>query len=36
VLSRLDIPGNVRTAAMHLQIAAEVSLKRPRAAPGRK
>jgi HEAT repeat protein len=32
-LSRPDIPSHVRTAAMHLQIAAEVSLKRPRPAP---
>jgi len=36
VLSRQDIPSNVRMAAMHLQIAAETSLKRPRTAPGQK
>jgi HEAT repeat protein len=36
VLSRPDIPSNVRMAAMHLQIAAETSLKRPRTAPAQK
>ena len=34
VLSRPDIPGTVRASAMHLQLAAETSLSRPRSAPG--
>ena len=29
-LSRRDIPGNVRVPAMHLQVTAAASLKRPR------
>lgn len=33
LLIRPDIPNNVRMAAMHLQIAAGTSLKRPRTAP---
>lgn len=36
VLSQADIPSNVRMAAMHLRMAAETSLKRPRTAPGPK
>jgi len=35
-LSRPDIPGNVRIRAMHLQVAAAASLKRPRTAPSPK
>jgi HEAT repeat protein len=35
-LSRPDIPSNVRVAALHMQFAAEVSLKRPRTAPASK
>jgi len=36
VLSRPDIPSNVRVPAMHLQVAAAASLKRPRTAPSPK
>jgi hypothetical protein len=34
LLSQPDIPSNVRMPAMHLRMAAETSLKRPRPAPG--
>jgi HEAT repeat protein len=36
VLSRPDIPGNVRIPAMHLQVTAAASLKRPRTTPSPK
>ncbi len=36
VLSRPDIPENVRVPAMHLQVTAAASLKRPRSAPSPK
>jgi hypothetical protein len=36
VLSRPDIPSNVRVPAMHLQVTAAASLKRPRTVPSPK
>jgi hypothetical protein len=33
LLSRSDIPNSVRIPAMHLQVTAAASLKRPRVAP---
>jgi hypothetical protein len=36
ILSRPDIPENVRVPAMHLQVTAAASLKRPRTMPSQK